>query len=314
VTDSGIPTIVPGLDFRCGRAGDWPAIAPIVAETWEGYDYIDERLWRFWVDDQVGALIVATLDEQVVACGKLTRLGPAEWWLEGLRVDPAHRNKGIARALHHHMIKVFREVGRGLLRFSAASVNEATHRLAAESSFRHIMSYAPVIAPAIPGEDFSSFLRLRGPMVEMVARYLANSPMNRVNRYVEHRWTLYYLTTERLRSYLGREDVEIAGWRMPDGKLGGIAVLLPEHSETRPFEREDPDEPRCIRIGYLDAVDDTTLTQMGLALRGLAATRECAQVVWKMPLAVGLERLMSGLGFEREHDVDLWLFELPVNP
>jgi hypothetical protein len=176
------------------------------------------------------------------------------------------------------------------------------------------MSYAPVSTPAIPGEDFSSMLRLRGPMLEMTARYLANSPMNRVNRYVEHRWTLYYLTTERLRSYLSREDVEVAGWRTPDGQLGGIAILLPEYSDIRPFEREDPDDVGRLRIGYLDAVDDTTLTQMGLALRGLAATRECEQVVWKMPLAVGLERLMAILGFEREYDVDVWLFELPLNP
>jgi GNAT superfamily N-acetyltransferase len=314
VDNSAVPGGIPELTFRRGQADDWPAILPIVAETWEGHDYIDEQLWRFWVEDQKGALIVATLDERVTAFGKLTRLGSAEWWMEGLRVDPAYRQKGIARAVHHYMIQVFWEIGDGMLRFATASVNEATHRLAAQTNFRHIMSYRPMVTPTIPGEDISNMRRLRAPNLEMVARYLANSPMNRVNRYVEHHWTLFYLTTERLRHYLGGEEIEITGWRLQDGQLGGIAVIMPEQSETRPFGREDPDDPRRLRVGYLDAVDDTTLTQMGIGLRGLAAARGFEQVAWKMPVAVGLERLAPILGFEPEHDVDLWLFELPLNP
>lgn len=312
--DMAIPADIPELSFRRGLLDDWPAIARIVSDVCAGPEYIDERLWRFWVEDEAGALIVVTLDEKVAALGKLTQLGPAEWWMEGLRVDPAHREKGVARALHHHMIRAFWEIGSGMLRFSTASDNEATHRLAANTNFRHIMSYMPAIAPMLPGEDVSVLRRLRAPTLEMIARYLANSPMNRVNRYVEHRWTLYYLTMERLRDYLMGEDVEIAGWRMPDGQLGGIVILLPDQSPTCPFAREDPDVNTRLRVGYLDAVDDTTLTQMGLALRGLAAQRGCEHVTWRMPLGVGLERLMPVMGLEREFDMDVWLYELPLNP
>ena len=312
--DYAIPADIPELRFRRGQAEDWPAVAPIVAQTWDGDDYIDEWLWQFWVNDRAGALIVATLDEKVAAFGKLSWLGPAEWWMEGLRVDPAHRQRGIARALHQHMIQVFRESGDGMLRFATGSNNEATHRIAAQTNFRHIMSYRPVIAPAIPGEDVTALRRLRGSTLEMAARYLANSPMNRANRYVEHRWILHYLTTERLRSYLRSDDAEVVGWRTADGQLGGIAILLSEYSEVRPSEGEGPEESRPFRMGYLDAVDDTTLTRMGLALRGLAATRGYDHVAWKMPLAVGLERLMPVMGFEPEYDFDVWLFELPLNP
>jgi GNAT superfamily N-acetyltransferase len=319
VEDSAVSSGAPELRFRRGRADDWPTAALIVAGIWEGEDYIDERLWRFWAEDQKGALLVATLSEgplgeRLVAFGKLTCLGPAEWWMEGMRVDPAHHREGIGRGLHHHMIRVFREIGDGLLRLSTVSLNEPIHRLAAETSFRHIMSYMPAHAAALPGEDVSSLARLRAPNLEMAARYLANSPMNRVNRYVEHRSILYYLTTERLRGYLADEEIEIVGWRGSDGRLRGLAILLPEHSPVRPFEREDSEEPLRLRIGYFDAADDTTLTRMGLALRALAAARGYEQVAWKAPLSVGLERLMPILGFEREWDADLWLFELPLNP
>lgn len=302
------PTTVPGLQFRRGRLDDWPAVAPIVAETWEGNDYIHEGLWSYWVADQRGPLVVATLDDQLVAFGKLTHLGPAEWWLEGLRVASAQHGKGIARALHNYMVTLFREIGSGMLRFATASDRVPIHRIAAEAHFRHIMSYAPLLAPPLPGEDITPLRHLKSPNIQIVSRYLARSPMYRVNRYVERHWTLFYLTNDRLADYLAQDAVEVVGWRTPEGRLGGLAILFAD----RQSESDQP--PDRLHVGYLDAADDTTLTRVFLGLRALAATREYERVSWRMPLSVGLERLIPVLGLERQHDQDFWLYELPLNP
>ncbi|MEW6216856.1 MAG: GNAT family N-acetyltransferase, partial [Candidatus Bipolaricaulota bacterium] len=49
-----------------------------------------------------GGLVVAELNGDLAGFGKLTLLSPGEVWLEGLRVDPTHRGKGVAKALAQH--------------------------------------------------------------------------------------------------------------------------------------------------------------------------------------------------------------------
>ncbi len=294
------------LTYRPGSPDDWPRVAEIVAETWEEGDYIDEGLWQRWATAPQGYLAVAELDGVLAGFCKLTTFGPAEWWLEGIRVDPALRRRGIARALTAHLLEWFEKHGDGIVRLSTYSQNEASVRLATSFGFRHIISYTAVEARAVPS-DFRRFKLLLPNQFDLTYRYLQRSPMYRVNRFTENAWKLYYLTRERLAQYLADEAVQVAGWRQFD-QLHGLAIL-----PTKPPDGRMPD-PGRLTVGYLDAPDDTTLRAMLRALRGLAAHRGQESVVWKMPTGVGLERVIADAGFERVWDEggELWLFERPV--
>jgi GNAT superfamily N-acetyltransferase len=297
--DAGIP---PDLVFRAGALDDWPVVAEIVAETWPGGDYIDQGLWAKWAADSDAHLVVGTQDGQMVGFARLSELGEAEWLLEGLRVAPERRGQGIGRALMAHMVELFRQHGMGLLRFVASSESEMMHRLAGDLGFRHTGSYAIVELSPRPA-DYRSFKVLQPQNLEMVKRYLINSPMHRVNRFALRRWVPYFLTEERLHDYLADEQVQVVGWRQFD-KLHGLAILF--------IEPPDEHSSNPLRLGYLDALDDTTLHSMVLALCGLAAKRGHDKLAWMMPLGVGLERPLAGSGVERVRDFDLWLFELPL--
>lgn len=295
---------IPDLSFRQGRLEDWPPVAQIVAHTWDDGDYITESVWRRWAADSNGQLIVAVHDGQIVGFARVARVGPAEWWMEGLRVDPERRRLGIARALTVQTLRWFREHGDGIVRLTVFSENEPSKRLVHSFGFRHTLSFKAVETPARPG-DYRS-LKLMGPTnLDLVMRYLRRSPIYRVNHFAENEWHLYYLTRDRVASYLQDPEVEVLGWRQMD-TLNGLVVLFKAPPEGYKSESS------ALRAGYIDAPDDTTLRAMLAALRGLAARRGHECVAWNMPLGIGLERLVAEGEVEQLWDGEMTLWELPL--
>ncbi len=277
----------------------------MVEHTWgEEGDYIREALWQQWAADTVGTLLVATHGEQIVGLCKVSRHGPAEWWFEGMRVHPQYRQRGIARALTEQALRWFRAHGDGLARMAIYSDNEASQRVARAFGFRHTLSYTRVEAAARPA-DYRNFRMMAPRNLPLIAAYLRRSPMHRINRFAEHYWKLYYLTHERLTEYLADAAVEVLGWRQLE-TLHGLAVLFTAAPQGYALAEDD-----LLYVGYLDAPDDTTLRAMLAALRGLAARRGLAKVMWMMPLGMGLERLI-GNDVQRVWDGALMLFELPL--
>ena len=120
--------------FRRARPEDEAAVRALSAHIWEGEDYVPERFHE-WLADETGQFTVVYDGDELVALGKLTELGPDEWWLEGLRVHPDHRGRGLARQLHNYAVQLAGEIGRGVLRFSTASSTKATHKLAETTGF-----------------------------------------------------------------------------------------------------------------------------------------------------------------------------------
>nr|MBN1228817.1 GNAT family N-acetyltransferase [Anaerolineae bacterium] len=296
------------LEFREGIEQDWPAVQAITARTWGGEDYLNQDLWSAWINDSTGALHVATFNQHVVGFGKVACLGPAEWWLEGLRVHPDVQGKGVARAIMAENMAWFSRHGDGIIRFATCSENEATGHLAREYKFRNTVSYVNVEAPTAQHE-YHGFKLLEPQNADLVWNYLRRSPVYRVDHYVESLWKLYYLTRDRLETYLGDSSVDVLGWRQHD-QLSGVAVIYNQSPE--PALQLDANK---LYIGYLDAPDDTTLGAMLGALRGLAEARGYGHATWKMPKGIGAERVVGGSGFEITwpDDEEIRLYERPLN-
>lgn len=289
-----------GVQFRQATVDDWPRVANLIKDTWDDGDYIDRDIWLAWATDPEGKLEAAVQDGEIVGFARLVELGPAEWWLEGMRVGRAYRGQGIGRALMKHVMDLFGQLGIGLLRFATSSQNEIMAKLAREFGFHSLISYAPTEAPARP-TDYRNFKLLQPQNLDLAYQYLRRSPMNRVNHFAEFHWTLYYITQERLSQYLADPNVQVLGWRQFE-QLAGIAVLF--------TAAEGEDSP--LRLGYLDGPDDTTAFAMLEAIQGIAAKRGCSSVKWKMPLGVGLERRIGPTEYVRRTEFDIQLFERPL--
>ena len=277
--------------IRPARAKDRPAVEAICAQIWEGDDYVP-RVWDSWLADPHGQLIIAEVNKRVVGLGKLSRLADDEWWLEGLRVDPAHRRKKIGGLLHGHLVKKARRVGRGTLRLGTRSDNEPVHRLAACDGFRRVATYQRYRADPLAVEA-SSLRRLTEQDLPAAwalagesARYRASGGLYEVF------WRWKNLTRERLAHHLAAGDVWGAGTQE---ELSALALVY-QSEET-------------LVVGLVDGKDEA-LAAVLRGLRELAAQLGRTEVLIKPLDDPALVAAVELAGYEQIQDKNLWIFEL----
>jgi GNAT superfamily N-acetyltransferase len=289
------------LTFRPACAGDFDDVQAIASRIWDGHDYIP-LVWEHWLAAPKGELAVAVLDDQVIALGKLTWLGEGEWWLEGLRVDPAYQRRGISRALTAYLLQRFREFGGGLVRFATASGNVAVHRVAHENGFVRqaaFLSYQSPFLP-LPAGDF----RVLSPAdAARVWDYFnnASADFDANHRAYAVRTTWYALSEARLSAEL--EAGHVYGWFGARGgdAIDGIAIV------------GEPDEDRegnsRLRAGYFDALEGHLATA-AQAFRAVGGQLGVAQV--RLRTLARPERLvaMEQAGYHQAWDQELWVFAL----
>ncbi|BAS26609.1 GNAT family N-acetyltransferase [Limnochorda pilosa] len=125
------------VSVRPAVAADRGAVLDFCANTWPGGDYIP-YVWEDWLNDARGRLLAADLGGRAVGIAHVQRLADGSAWLEGLRVDPAVRRRGIARLLTQASLDAARELaGRGAIaRLMVSERNAVSRHLVERSGFR----------------------------------------------------------------------------------------------------------------------------------------------------------------------------------
>ena len=152
------------LVIRRARPTDKRDVLAAVRTLWGGNDRIPD-VFDAWVTHRTGPFFVAESAGRVVGMGKLTAVTPTEGWLEGGRVAPRWRRKGIATALIAHRIAYARDRGFRVLRFSTASDNTPIHRAARTFGFARVATLARHEAPAMDGSPPARATRSQGRAV-----------------------------------------------------------------------------------------------------------------------------------------------------
>ncbi len=130
------------LEVRRAQEGDREAVLAFCDQTWEWGDYI-AYVWDEWLRDENGVLFVATMDEQPVGVANLRMLNTGEAWLEGMRVDPAHRQNGIANALFEAQITEALRRHALTARLITESTNTVAIHLIERNYMRRVNAFAP---------------------------------------------------------------------------------------------------------------------------------------------------------------------------
>jgi GNAT superfamily N-acetyltransferase len=128
------------VELRPARWADQAAVEALAAQIWDGEDYLAD-CFADWIRETEGQFTLAIIDKELAACNKLTRVGPSEWWLEGLRVDPRFRGMGLARLLHDYAVALARKQGGGRIRLATACDNPAVPRIALKTGFMRQNGY-----------------------------------------------------------------------------------------------------------------------------------------------------------------------------
>jgi RimJ/RimL family protein N-acetyltransferase len=133
---------VAGLTARSGSDADLPIVENICAEIWDGNDYVP-RSWNSWGKDPNNYRFILEHDDSPAAAYVL-RLGiasPTAGWIQGVRVKPSFRGRGIANGVVEHAMRTCQERGMNVLRYVTAEDNTPMHRVATKFEFRHTATF-----------------------------------------------------------------------------------------------------------------------------------------------------------------------------
>ncbi len=248
------------LIFRPARREDKPRVLDFTARTWDDGDYIQD-VFDEWLADSRGRFTAVELDTadaalrgQPVAIGKLTDLGEGELWLEGLRVDPAHRRQGIGAALHNYHVDLARRLGGRVLRYATGHDNVVSRMFGERTGFRHIGSYRWHEADASLG--FAPPVELTADNQSALQGWLDSPLVRSANGLYPRLWKWSKLSELRLIAHF--QAGQVFGLRGdPDLRAWAICEL-----------KEDWDEAL---LHHIDGIDTASIVEMAQAMRHHAA-------------------------------------------
>lgn len=273
--------------LRPAEAGDAAGVEAISAQIWGGHDYVP-AVFDDWLADVTGEFTVVYDGERLAAFGKLTELGPGEWWWEGMRVDPAYRGRGLARALHNYAVGLFDRTGRGMLRF--ASNSPAVQKIAGDSGFRLVSRHLMVSAEVVDDGNGAGLVEVAAAELDVVRGRLAGSPIyEAAGGLVEDDW-VWLEIAPRLEEW--QAEGRLFWWQE---QVGIVLVHLVE--------------PGFVCLNYLDAPAEE-LAAVLVAVQGLAAGMAANRVEAKPLASPEMRGALVAAGWQIG-DEEMWLYERP---
>jgi RimJ/RimL family protein N-acetyltransferase len=274
-----------GLVLRDARPGDRRAILGFTRRTWGEYGDFIHKVWRSWIADKSGRFIVAELEGTPVGIAKINDFGRGQIWLEGLRVDPGHRGKGIARAINREVVRTLGRMRPRAVRYCTGAGNQASRHIGGRFGFRvagHFRYYwgrprrGNLHGEPARGRDAGEVWRFM-----KTSRFLARS-----GGLVAEGWVFKELTPALVRAYIRRKQIMVV---RDSGRIVGAAIY--------PLERSD----RWQTVGFLEG-PDAVVKSLVANCRHLAAARggrECSVVVPSRHCP----RAVEAAGFKRKQSM-----------
>ncbi len=238
--------------IRRARAEDRNAVLAFCVNTWEWGDYI-EYVWDEWLHDSQGAMFVATVDEQPVGLAHMHMVSANEAWLEGMRVAPNFRQRGLSRALSEAMMTEAMNRGATTARLATESTNIASITLAEHGHMRRIGSFAlhnaePVTTPAKRQYGMDAPQMATDADLDDVIDFLnASSNFPLTGGVYYHAFIGYAITGALVAEKIAAQQIYILRrWQ----RLDGLAIAEPRHGRHE-------QQGAQLSIGYIDGTTES---------------------------------------------------------
>lgn len=124
------------VNIRPARHEDVEQIRPWTTDTFPWGDYLPDRL-PTWIDQPGSIAIVCTDEDDVpIAVSHAQMLSPTEGWLEGARVRPDHKRRGLGNAMNKYGVSWAKEQGARVVRLAIERPNIAPQRQVEKLGYR----------------------------------------------------------------------------------------------------------------------------------------------------------------------------------
>lgn len=284
-----------GLEIRVrpARPLDKPAVLGICKHTWHGWDYVP-LFYDEWV--RQGGFWVAELGHRVIGLGKATELAKGELWLEGLRVDPRFRKRGIGSDISRQIVRLALGLRPVSLRLATAEVNAASVKIIERAGFKlHFRTRLYSGRPRKPKSGPTPVV----PSTTEAMRFFDRSSELEANRgLLGHTWIFRRsspsFTRELIRAGAMYGDV---GRR---SELDGLVVVRPH----RYFERD-------LDISYLGGSERAVKSLAGFVF--WTAAERGSKRISGMAASDDMRQAFGRLGLKPEPGIgDILVYDYPV--
>ena len=125
---------------REAKPSDKKPLMDFVTKTWGGHDYVPS-VWDEWLRDKGGKMFVVEVDGKLVGMNRVRLLKDGTGWLEGVRIHPDFRGKGLASLLGEKSMKYASNLGVSTFRLTSSSRNRVAHRQVAKMGFSEVARF-----------------------------------------------------------------------------------------------------------------------------------------------------------------------------
>ena len=291
------------LTIRPARPDDRFAMERICAHTWEWGDYVPE-VWDDWLAGEAssrakgrsmeGPAIVGEIAGQVVALSKITFQTSNQVWLEGMRVDPEFRRRGVAGRFLDYSLAYAHEHGARVVRMGTGGQNTAVHTLMARAGMERVGTY--VLRSA---ELLLQGLRpriLSAEQAGQVAAFLRDSAvLDNTHGLYSFDWVWQELSAERVAHFL--ESSQMVAPQTADGRIKALATI---HFVSG---------VRTTWVGFADG-QASAVAELAMAIRVHAAQTGAEGVSIMLPDLPWLRDAFGTAGYSPgDWEGELWIFE-----
>lgn len=129
------------VSVRPARPDDVASIVPWTTDTFSWGDYIPERIETWLQDSEAEVLVAADDSDTPLALCRVSMLSASEGWIEGARVHPDHRRKGLGSLLNDAAVEWARERGGRVIRLSIDQTNLAARNQVEGLGYRGVSKW-----------------------------------------------------------------------------------------------------------------------------------------------------------------------------
>jgi ribosomal protein S18 acetylase RimI-like enzyme len=293
------------LSFRPVLPADKDRVIAFTFKTWgdNEEDYIKD-VFDEWLVDPPGEFTAAVIDERVVGIAKLSAMGDDEWWLEGLRIDPAYRRRAIASTLMNYHLALAQRLGGTMIRYMTGGSNVGSQTIGGRAGFEHIITYTAHFAEA--SDEFTLPTLLTPDDVPALTRWIDSPLMRYVHGVYRNAWVAKTLTEAELR--LAVEAELVYGLKDNKGQVTAWALLRPTEYDD---DSEDSEQHR-LRVDHFDG-EMSAVTELARRIRALAASRNRPEISAGICDYPSLVQAVVEAGYSVNPDkFSLWVLELKL--
>jgi len=212
----------------------------ISGQIWDGEDYVPELL-DDWFADREGELVVATLDDQVIAFAHRTWLCPGIAWFEGIRTDPASQGCGAGKAITEYLIRAARDAGATHIELSTYIDNEASIHIIESYGFQLVGTFSYMERPneLEPPESVEESLGIRSISEQETIEFVVHSEfLSLARRRFPRGWRFFPFDLDYCEA-VARIECRLGFWA--GDELKAVMCI-----------RQSPDHEGRITINFLD--------------------------------------------------------------